>query len=104
MVPLSVKLPAPSLAVNQVKTIKGAEHVRWQALTQILLTWVYWRRPEAERAVLLAEAGWAQASVALARMRFACRFQVVTSEDSRSRKIIIPRLGRLWAGGSQPRA
>ena len=50
-------------AVHQVKTIKGAEHVRWYDLMRTLLTWVFWRRPEAERPTLLAEAEKAQASV-----------------------------------------
>src|SRR5262249_22928562 len=50
-------------AVHQVKKIKGAEHVGWQALMQTLLTWVYWRRTEAERPALLAEAEAAQTSV-----------------------------------------
>jgi hypothetical protein len=50
-------------AVHQVKKIKGTEHVRWQALMQALLTWVYWRRAEAERPALLAEAEAAQTSV-----------------------------------------
>jgi hypothetical protein len=50
-------------AVNQVKKIKGVEEVRWYDLMRILLTWVYWRRPEAERPALLAEAENAQASV-----------------------------------------
>src|SRR5437588_8243819 len=50
-------------AVQQVKKVKAAEHVRWQELMRILLTWLYWRRPETERAVLLAEAEQAQAGV-----------------------------------------
>jgi hypothetical protein len=50
-------------AVNQVKKIKAAEHVRWQVLMQTLLTWAYWRRANAERAALLAEAERAQSSV-----------------------------------------
>jgi len=50
-------------AVHQVKTIKGAEHVRWYDLMRTLLTWVFWRRPEAERPTLLAEAEKAQAGV-----------------------------------------
>src|SRR6516225_6604250 len=49
-------------AVHQVKKIKGTEQVRWYELMRILLTWVFWRRPEAERPVLLAEAEQAQAS------------------------------------------
>jgi hypothetical protein len=50
-------------AVHQVKKIKEAEHVRWQALMQMMLTWVFWRRSEAERLALLAEVERAEVSV-----------------------------------------
>jgi hypothetical protein len=52
-----------SQAVERVKKIKAAEHVRWQTLMQILLTWVYWRRPNAEQPALVGAAEQAQASV-----------------------------------------
>jgi hypothetical protein len=49
-------------AVQQVKKIKRSEKVRWHDLMRILLSWVYWRRPSAERPTLLATAAEAQAS------------------------------------------
>jgi hypothetical protein len=39
---------------EQLTKINRAEEVRWYDLMRILLTWVYWRRPEAERPALLA--------------------------------------------------
>jgi hypothetical protein len=50
-------------ALQQVKKIKGDEHVRWYDLMRIMLSWVYWRRTEAERPALLKAAEAAQVSV-----------------------------------------
>ncbi len=49
-------------ATEQFTKISRAEEVRWYDLMRILLTWVYWRRPEAERAALLAIVEKAQTS------------------------------------------
>ena len=49
-------------ASEQIKKIKGADEVRWYELMRILLTWVYWRRPEAEQSALVAIAEKVQAS------------------------------------------
>lgn len=41
-------------AVVQLMKIKESDEVRWYDLMRALLTWIYWRRPESERAALLA--------------------------------------------------
>jgi hypothetical protein len=48
-------------AVQDIAPLAAADSVRWNDLMRMLLTWVFWRRPDAERAALVTEAVTCQA-------------------------------------------
>jgi hypothetical protein len=48
-------------AVQEIAPLAAADPVRWNDLMRMLLTWVFWRRPDAERAALVTQAVTCQA-------------------------------------------